>query len=177
MNECKLLIGIDPGKHGAIACILEEDDNHSLLHLYDIPLIKHVKKTKKRETGKIKTKITTEFDLKELSILLRNIKNMTKSRLIAFKVEKVHVRYGDGRQGAFSFGYGYGLIKGILESLGVPAEDITIPFWKKKFGIQEKEDAISVAFTHIYGINKYLQREHKDKLRIDQAEAMLIGLA
>lgn len=90
----KVIVGIDPGKKGAIA-ILREDG--SLLHLYDMPL------TATGKGGRVDA---------------RKLAGMLAGRCGKAVIEKVGYVPGDGGLAAFSFGESAGAARGVLEALG-----------------------------------------------------------
>lgn len=174
----KVYIGIDPGQNGAIACVEETTAGvFGLLRIYDMPIIKHVKKTKRRKTGKISRKTTVKYDIDKMIGIFKDLKSIIPINKTKCKVEKIHSLPHDGRQRAFNFGFGYGVIKGILACLGFNVIDVTIPSWKKKFNIKDKEDAMQKARDNVYSIDVILAQQKMGDLRLDQAESMLIAIS
>jgi len=174
----KILIGIDPGRAGAIACILQEAETSvQLIGIYDIPIIKHVKKVRSRKTGKLKVSTKTEIDIKSTVKLFTKLKKSYTLKRTTVKLERIHGQPRDGGHRAFMFGYGYGVLKGVMATLGFTVHDVTIPSWKKKFAIEEKEDAVNSAYKNIKSIDVTFSQQGIDKIRVDQAEAMLIAIA
>lgn len=173
----KILIGIDPGRAGAIACVMQEsEDKFQLFRIEDIPIIKHVKKTRSRKTGRIKISTKSEIDIQKTIDVFTKLKKSCTMSKTTVKLEKIHGLPRDGGHRAFMFGYGYGVLKGILALLRFNVEDITIPSWKKKFAIDDKEDAIRVAYDNVDAIDVTLTQQNISKIRIDQAEAILIAI-
>lgn len=145
------IVGIDPGKHGAIAIL---NDKGELISLTDIPLISEKRKKtvkvrmtesrlKEIESGKKVAKTAT----KETTIELVNIPEL--GRLIphdaAFCIEKVGSMPGQGVTSMFSFGETFGILRGLAETR--TRYNVTYPTpttWQKHFGIKnetkEKKD-------------------------------------
>ncbi|MFG0756174.1 hypothetical protein ACF8O8_25730 [Pseudomonas sp. TYF_14] len=116
----KVIIGIDPGKKGAIA-ILSEDG--SLLDLYDMPV------TEKGKRGVVDA---------------RQLIDMLRGRRGTVVIEKVGYVPGDGGLGAFSFGEAAGVARGVVEALGF---DLVMPRpqeWRKWHGLTGADDFVVI---------------------------------
>jgi hypothetical protein len=116
----KVIVGIDPGKKGAIA-VLREDG--SLLDLYDMPL------TEKGKRGVVDA---------------RQLIDMLRGRSGTVVIEKVGYVPGDGGLGAFSFGEAAGVARGVVEALGF---DLVMPRpqeWRKWHGLTGAADHLVV---------------------------------
>ena len=60
-------------------------------------------------------------------------------------LEKVHAMPKQGVASTFTFGEGYGYIKGVLESFGISYQEIQPERWKKEFGLNsDKAKSIEV---------------------------------
>jgi len=103
-------VGIDPGKEGAIAVIMEKDENHP--KYYDMPLLPN-----------------GEVDAKEIRKILESLPG-------PFCIlEKSQVMPNQGAVSGFNYGVGYGTIKATISLCGVPFEEITPQKWKKEFSL------------------------------------------
>ena len=61
-------------------------------------------------------------------------------------LEKVHAMPGQGVTSMFTFGEGYGFIRGMLAAYNIPYQEIQPQKWKKEFGLSgEKASSIEVA--------------------------------
>ncbi|MBC8299866.1 MAG: hypothetical protein H8E55_29325 [Pelagibacterales bacterium] len=107
----KIIIGIDPGKGGALAIYDEYTDKYNA---YNCP-----------DTIKGMVELTKEWSNKSSSV-------------IAY-LEKVHAFPTDGRSSAFKFGMNYGIWQGILESLDVDTVLVSPIIWQKTFGKLPKD--------------------------------------
>ncbi|MCM8742308.1 hypothetical protein [Pseudomonas koreensis] len=107
-----VIVGIDPGKKGAIA-ILREDG--SLLDLYDMPL-----------TGKGKSGVVDA----------RKLAGMLAGRCGTAVIEKVGYVPGDGGLGAFSFGESAGAARGVVEALGFDTILVRPQEWRRLHGLK-----------------------------------------
>lgn len=101
----KIYIGIDPGKSGAI--VIMDGENH--FHAHAMPSI-----------GKT-------YDAKKISDILKELSLYTCHCVI----EDVHAIYGASASATFEFGYGVGLIEGILVANGIPFTKVQPKKWQK----------------------------------------------
>lgn len=90
-------------------------------------------------------------------------------------IEKVGARPNQGVVSMFSFGEGYGYIKGVFDALDVPYVSVTPKKWKNHFGVTaDKRTSITKAKELYGGVNLYptsRSRVESDGL----AEALLIA--
>lgn len=100
----KMIVGIDPGSHGAISFV-------SLDGLY------------RKVFGFSKY---TEYDIKDLIIEHRDFLGYEFKAYI----EEVHAMPRDGKVQAFSFGKNYGFWIGLLTGLGVPYQTVIPLKWQ-----------------------------------------------
>jgi crossover junction endodeoxyribonuclease RuvC len=103
------VIGIDPGLHGAIAC-LDATDGH-LIWVEDMPTL-----------GKV-------VNAAELADLLGG------ERIITAAVEAVHAMPRQGVSSSFNFGVSLGIVLGVLGALDVAVTHPTPAAWKKAMGV------------------------------------------
>lgn len=92
----KFYAGIDPGKHGCL-CVI--DQNEKIVAYFDIPLIGS-------------SSVKKEYDLKKLKLIFYKIK--TDYPNIVFCLEHVAAIPRAGASSSFVFGMGYGLLLGFL---------------------------------------------------------------
>lgn len=110
MNFSTLHIGIDPGKYGSI-CLNYKGD----IRIHNIPLI-----------GK-------EYDTRGLAKLFEEIYEL--SQMVLFThcvVEDVHAVFGAAAGATFEFGYGVGLIEGMLAIKHIPFTKVAPKKWQKE---------------------------------------------
>lgn len=110
-------LGIDPGLSGALA--LYED---GALEIHDIPVLT----------------IGTKRQIDEYA-LARLIDSLS-SRIGCVWLEQVGTRPGEGAVGAFSFGKGYGLIRGICAANFLTINDVTPQVWKRALRVSGDKD-------------------------------------
>lgn len=121
-----LVVGVDPGLHGAIAFL--HDGN--LLNVADLPTV---------EVGHGKG------SRKELSpALLHDMLVHTEIRIDKAVVEHVSASPGMGVTSAFRFGEGFGVILAVLACCGIRTELVRPAEWKRSMGLS-KDKALSRA--------------------------------
>ena len=140
-----MICGIDPGKTGAIALLYAQP---AYLEVHDMPILG------KDINGPALSNIFTEF--KADHVFIESINS-----------------FGMGRQSAFNFGKGLGVLLGILASQNIPYTTIAPTKWKKSFGLTRDKDASRAAATRLFPANANLFERKKDDGR---AEATLIAL-
>ena len=150
-----VVVGIDPGGHGAIS---GHDETGSLLWVVDMP-------STREANGRIATNAP----------LLASILARTHAR-IAF-CEWVSARPTDGSVQAFAFGRSRGIIEGVCGALTIPVVFITPATWKRASEVAPGAENKDLARTR--AIARW--PAHADlfarKMDIDRAEAALIGWA
>ena len=106
------IIGIDPGKSGAIAVL----DEGKYLASYFCPTI---------EVGD-----KNEYDERSMAGLIKmSAEGCDELRIV---LERVHAMPLDSTSGAFSFGTGYGIWKGIIAALEIPFQEVSPQRWMKQ---------------------------------------------
>lgn len=103
-------IGIDPGKNGGIAIIMN---------------------------GRIEA-VKMPNTEKEIYEQLKNYKAYGKIKMCL--LEKVHSMPQQGVKSTFTFGQHYGFLRGCLIALGIPFDDISPNKWQRKLNCLTKGD-------------------------------------
>jgi crossover junction endodeoxyribonuclease RuvC len=150
-----LVIGIDPGAHGAIAVL---DEGGGLIDVLDMP-------TTREANGRNATNAP----------LLSGILARTHAR-VAF-CEFVGARPTDAKVSAFAFGRARGVIEGCAGALGLPIVFITPPVWKRLAEIPAGTENKDLARTRAIARWPACADLFARKLDVDRAEACLIALA
>lgn len=121
-----MIIGIDPGCHGAIVVLT--DQLEYVTHLI-MPTVKVGTKTR------VNGAAVASF-LRTHTILHTHV-----------FIEQVGAMPGQGVSSMFTFGHACGVVVGVLEGLGIPYTMVTPQSWKKKAGLigQDKDAARSRA--------------------------------
>ena len=141
-NKHRIIIGIDPGVTGAIGC-LSPDAPTPLV--WDMP--------------------PNPRDLYERLVSFHPMVSVSAI------VEQAQAMPKQGVSSTFKTGYGYGVIIGVLASLGIPYETVTPSVWKRAMGLQGKDKDASRSLARCYWPDAPLSRV-KDHGR---AEALLIA--
>ena len=147
MKKVKYM-GIDVGVNGGIAFY-----DGKKLKTYKMPTIW----TKVNERNK------RTYDIDKIKEIIK-----TEEPNIAI-IERVWSLPSDGRVGAFSFGYGYGLLTGICESYIGNVIHIPSHIWKKHFNLynkKSKKEAVELC-NKIFGTNFKVKDD-------GEAEALLL---
>jgi hypothetical protein len=154
-----IILSVDPGKSGAIVV------TDYLLGLHNVKIQSHVMPLLKN--GK-------DYDIRQIRDVILN----SGAELIL--VEDVHSVHGSSSAGNFAFGFGVGLIRGMIEISNIPYQLVAPKTWQKEawVGINKVKDAKlnSQAAVHrlFPGVNlKATARSVKDHDGI--IDALLIG--
>ena len=118
----KSIVGLDPGKTGALAIIDQYGVTAEAFPLY-----------------------CNEIDIRQISEYLAPLVDPV------CYLEKVGSRPGQGVKSMFTFGEGYGKLKGMMEALCIPYVLVTPQAWKKKVlaGLNWKGDkSAAIEFCH-----------------------------
>mgnify|MGYP004451981173 FL=1 len=112
-----LIVGIDPGKDGAVVAIDEDG------------IVRDVSLTKERFTVPIGKGSRREYDAVAMGNYLTELHALQGVRLVC--IEKQQARPGQGGTSMFSIGMGYGLWLGIIGTLTIPCSVVHPKTWQK----------------------------------------------
>jgi crossover junction endodeoxyribonuclease RuvC len=123
------ILGIDPGLSGALAMYWPKT---GILHVADMPTINAGK-------GKASKRI---IDVQALALLVGDMHNndLVQGVITHCFLEQVGTRPGEGAVGAFTFGEGVGVLRGILAANLIPVTRVTPATWKKALGVPAAKD-------------------------------------
>jgi crossover junction endodeoxyribonuclease RuvC len=150
-----VVLGIDPGAHGAIATL---DEAGQLLEVVDMP-----------STTEANGRSATNAPL--LSVIL------ARSHARVVFCEFVGARPTDAKVAAFAFGRARGVIEGVCGALSLPIVFLTPPTWKRLADIPPGADNKDIARTRAIARWPELAESFKRKADVDRAEACLIAVA
>lgn len=102
-------IGVDPGKSGGIALI---DPEGPVVYVYSMP-----------DTERAVWDLIQELSVESVSYAA---------------IEKVHSFPGQGVKSTFTFGQGYGFLRGCLTAAGIPFEEVRPQEWMRGLGIPQR---------------------------------------
>lgn len=116
-----IYIGIDPGKHGGLAALNDQDNT---LAVVPMPLIGE-----------------KEYDLQRIKMFLKD--RISKDTAHVFGViEKQHCMPGEGLPHTFTTGFGYGMLLGMFTGLDISYRIVTAKEWQKELfkGVAARTD-------------------------------------
>lgn len=145
------ILGIDPGLSGAMALY----DVDGSLEIVDMPVLQF--KTKRQ---------VDEY------AVARIIDNW-RDRIREVWLEHVGTRPGEGAVGAFSFGRGYGLLRGVCAANFLPIIDVTPATWKGALKVRGDKDESRARASSLFPRHggSWALKKHDGR-----AEAALIAL-
>jgi crossover junction endodeoxyribonuclease RuvC len=126
-----IILGVDPGLSGALAFY---DTVRGDLEILDMPTLK---------AGTGSKRIVDE------DTLAREIDCRAAFVTHAF-IELVGTRPGEGAVGAFSFGLGFGLLRGILAANFVPRTLVRPAEWKKAMRVPAEKDGARARASQLF---------------------------
>jgi hypothetical protein len=149
----KVIIGIDPGKGGGIAVVV--DGLITEFHKYP------------------KT-------MKDLYYIMDEILHNWNTKPIAY-LEQVHAFPTDGRSSAFKFGSNYGLWQGLLLGFEIECKFVAPQVWMKPLGLpkdkKERKNRIkALAQNVIDKQNISLKNKHIKRVTLNTSDAILISM-
>lgn len=128
-----LYLGIDPGAGGAIASL---DAEGRLVAVEDMPtcLVK-VGRTDRRRVS---------------ASLLRDLLAADGDAITMIVLERVGGMTGQSASASFTFGYGCGLVEGVIAALSLPVVMVTPQAWKRSAGIPAAKGAAREAAMRLW---------------------------
>jgi len=79
----------------------------------------------------------------EIIDLIKELESLASDGQVIVYLEKVHAMPGQGVTSMFTFGHGYGFLRGVIQALGIKLVDVTPQKWQKELGMIGKDkDAI-----------------------------------
>ncbi len=155
-----LIIGIDPGFGGAVAII--DVDSNELVDLIDMPLFQT--ETNSRKSGEL-----NHIDAHKLAAEIDYYARWVNIAV----VEAPGAMPKQGLSSTFRFGYGCGIITGVLAGLYLPAIPVPPGTWKLAMGLTSMKQASFEKANEIYPQHK---REWQLRKHHDRAESVLLGI-
>jgi len=140
MPDAGMICGIDVGLKGAVAMLYPE----GTLYVEDMPTLG------KEVNGAALANIFKEFPPSHVFI------ESVNSHLM-------------GRQSAFNFGQGVGVIKGVLGALTIPYTLVTPAKWKSDLKLVKSKDAARALATNQFPLNADNFKRKKDDGRAESA--------
>ena len=114
----KTVIGIDPGKQGALAAMRED----GTLTFIPMPV-----------AGK-------DIDAGHVAAWIISLWTDKECKPLSVCIEKVHAMPGNGATSMFTFGYNVGLMHGVVAALNIPLLLVSPQAWKKEVLVDTLKD-------------------------------------
>lgn len=148
-----LVLGIDPGLHGALAFY---DSESSFLVIHDMPLVERPGKK----------------PVLDLSVLAVTIDSYARETCLAV-VEAPGARPNQGLSSTYRFGESVGQLSGIVVGCFIPLRFVVPAVWKNLMGLSRDKDLSRTRASEAFPDHAHLFRRKKDA---DRAEAALLAL-
>ena len=129
------IIGIDPGKHGAIAMV------QPMTEVWELP--------------------DSPADLRYLiynSLMLSGVDNMR------VYLEKAQAMPGQGVSSMFKYGQGFGRIEGVLGALGIATRTVAPAVWKKAMGVTADKNTSRTLARQLFPEARITRSDHAEAL-------------
>ena len=152
----RITIGIDPGQSGAIAVAWDGTP----VTVYDMPA------TKRKTAG-------SEVSAIQIAQMIRAEMGACPGAHVSAVLEQVSAMRGWGTGGTFRFGEAFGIVKGVLATLGVGYTMVVPGVWKKYHGLigADKDASRGVVLRRWPKLAEYVSRKKDD----GRADAILIA--
>lgn len=153
-----MILGIDPGLHGAVACY--EPVMESLV-IYDMPVNEITSNGKKRlflNAASLAAQLSPASDGIEFAVL-----------------ENVHSMPAQGVASSFKFGRVFGAIEGVLAALKIPVRYVEPSVWKRAYELTADKDASRRRASERLPAHAALWARKKDDGRAESALLALYG--
>lgn len=154
------ILGIDPGFHGALAIYKTQDiaSPADLIEIADMPLEMNNDKKAKLRIDRI---------------AVANFVERWKPHLGLTVIEEVSAMPGQGVTSMFRFGFGAGLVAGIVTANRIPIFFVKPAIWKALSGLSYDKNASIKKAIELFPNSTHL---FKLKKHADRAEAALLAL-
>lgn len=146
-----MIIGIDPGKTGAIALLRETGE---LVSVWDMPMV---------DVGKGRMRV----DPFEMCHIFSHAAKDGKTRVFLERVGP-----STSAAGSFVFGHGVGVIEGVLASFGITPVMVSPQRWKTHFGLSKDKNEARAFAAKTFGHAEWFKRVRDD----GRAESCCVAL-
>ena len=134
-----LFVGIDPGIRGGISIL---DTDRQILWATEMPVINHARSALERGTREYKKPKKPEYDIPRIAYLLRGSHRVC--------IEAVHSMPGQGVSSTFLFGKGYGILLGVIGTLGIDSTSVAPRTWKKAYYLSADKNVSRARASEIF---------------------------
>jgi crossover junction endodeoxyribonuclease RuvC len=148
-----LILGIDPGAHGALAVIdTARPLNDQLILVRDMPTT--LVQRGKREVNEVNAPM--------LAAMVQSF-----GQIEAGYLEAVGAMPGQGVSSMFAFGRAVGVLEGVLAGAGIPAAKVPPQTWQRAMRVRGGKDGSRERAAALYPRNAHLFSRKKDDGRSD----------
>lgn len=154
-NSLQWILGIDPGKKGALACV---SILGTAVCLLDMP-----------ETSDELAKFIGAHHVRIKFAVIEEVSSMTY-------IDASGKRRGQGAKASFTFGYGAGVLEGILKAFQIQIIYVKPATWKMLYGLSSNKDESRVLATKKFPKWTALFLRKKDDGRAEAALLALFGV-
>jgi crossover junction endodeoxyribonuclease RuvC len=147
-----IVLGIDPGLDGGLAFI-----GDGLFDIMTMPILENDK-------GR-------ELDEEAIASIIKQYQN----GIILAVVEKVHSMPKQGVRSTFTFGMGYGQIKGILAALAIPRELVRPQEWQRTILKGYPEGSEAIVASQLFPGRDFRKSQRSKKPHSGILDAVLIA--
>lgn len=128
LSDDEIILGIDPGLSGGIAVVTTQG---YMCAVSKLPTIEIVSQRKKKR----------ELDIRPLvDYIVTTLCGQKKLHPVACYVESVHAMPGQGVTSMFTFGMGFGMLRGMLATLDIRTIMVSPVTWKRAVLADSKHD-------------------------------------
>lgn len=153
-----IFVGIDPGKHGAVAWM---DGTRKLVEVFDCPLV------------------CGEYDYAAMDGLLASALTECRGDGLLVTMEEVHAMPSDGKCSAFSFGLGYGAWLALLGARRMDLQLVAPRVWKRTMlaGVANDKEAEAKALKQRFQGHPIVSQLHGPRggLRDGRGDALFLA--
>jgi crossover junction endodeoxyribonuclease RuvC len=150
-----LILGIDPGAHGALALLDASKAVPNLLMVRDMPTTQV--KRGQREVNEVNAPM--------LAAMVRDFQKL--GQIEAGFVEQVGAMPGQGVSSMFAFGRAFGVLEGVLAGCGVPCTRVPPQTWQRAMRVRGGKDGSRERAAAVYPRDAHLFARKKDDGRSD----------
>ena len=140
-DEKMIILGVDPGKSGALAFYSPGQD---IVYPFDMPVV------------------DGEVNAAEVARIIREFK--PKFAII----ERVHAMPKNGAVSMFNFGFAYGSVRGVVSGMNIPTHLVTPTTWKRHYKLSSDKEGSRWMAINLWPANTMFGRK-KDADRAEAA--------
>ena len=133
--EKMIVLGVDPGKSGALAFY---DPDADTVDVFDMPVV------------------DGEVNAAEVARIIRGFKPTFAI------IERVHAMPKNGAVSMFNFGFAYGVVRGVVAGSYIPVHLVTPTTWKRHYKLSSEKEASRWTAINLWPANTMFGRKKDD---------------